>query len=463
MKSRSEPAAVRWTLPDLVDFEALLARGEASDDAQRRQFVRAVRPRLAAMGDESVRRRAGLRLWLEHCRDDGQPSLGRVFGHGLNLAGWGLFALMAFAGMGLVAGLLLGSHQAVHVIVFFGLTLGLPWLVYCAGLSLRALGNGGGGALFALGRFGGGYKQCKRLASLLAGLTQARATRRVLAATLAGLLQRGAVGFYLGAILAFLGCLLLFDLRFYWEATPRIGMEGLLAAVTQVVALPWAWAWPQAVPGAADITTSRAVAEALPIAGDGNWWRFLLVSLLVWGLLPRLLLLAWCRLQAHRGLRQLTFQAPRQRALWRQLNTIERGEVAPGPTDGVLVLDVGGHGVTGEAIRGFLLRRLRVNPLATTTVAVLDAEQEAQAERQLAAGPAGVVLLAEGWTLSPRQVEALHRRLRVALGARVPMTWLVFALHGAEPGPPAASELQRWTRQIDSLRDPATEVAAYDG
>lgn len=114
-------------------------------------------------------------------------------------------------------------------------------------------------------------------------------------------------------------------------------------------------------------------------------------------------------------------------------------------------------------MRGFLLRRLRVNPLSTATIDVLDETREARAEQALHAGPAGVVLLVEDWALSPRRVATLHAHLRATLGANVPLTWLVFALAGGEPAAPAAGHLQRWTHQLDSLRDPATEVAAYDG
>lgn len=449
-----------------MDFEALLADKDTVDAAGRRRFAREIRPRLVGMDDESARRRAGLRLWLEHGRADTPVSAGRLFEQALDLAAWLLFLAMAFAGMGLVAGLLLGPRQAVHVIVFLGLALVLPWLVYCAGLLLPVLARGGAG-LAPAGR--GALRLLYRdrhsraqTSALLAALAEVRATRRALTATLAGLMQRGAVGFNLGLIAAFIACLLLFDVRFYWEATPRIGMQEALAAAADIVALPWSWAWPQAVPDSADIAVSRLAAGALPAAGDGSWWRFLLLSLLVWGLLPRLLLVVWYQLKARYALARLTFQAPRHRALWRQLNVIERGEVAPGATDGVLVLDVGGHGVTGEAVRGFLLRRLHVNPLTTTPVAVLDAEREAQTRRELAAGPAGVVLLVEGWALSPRQVETLHARLRAELGSRVPMTWLVFALADGRPTRPADGDLRRWTRQIDSLGDPATEVAGYD-
>src|SRR5699024_6277552 len=155
-----------------------------------------------------------------------------------------------------------------------------------------------------------------------------------------------------------------------------LGMQDVVALVTRVLAAPWAWLWPQALPSMADIAASRALPAALAATAAASWWRFLLLARVVWGLLPRLLLWFASRLAQRRALAQLTFQAPRQRALWRRLNTIERGEVAAGPTDGVLVLDVGGHGVSGDAIRGFLLRRLRVNPLATLPVAVLDAQRE---------------------------------------------------------------------------------------
>lgn len=468
MKASCERSTVHWSLPDLVDLEALLARTDSVDEAGRRHFVHTIRPQLNDIQDESARRRSGLRQWLEYTRDTDSMAPGQLFGHGLNLAGWTAFAILAFSGMGLVAGLLLGPNQAVHVVVFLGLTLVLPWLIYLTALLLRAAGSRhADGTLIwtrvALGLVVRDPQRQARVSTLVASLFDTRAPRRVLTAMLGGLMQRGAIGFNLGLIVAFVGCLMLFDVRFYWEATPRIGMENLLPIATQVVAWPWGWLWPQAVPDVADIAASRAVTGAVPAVGDGSWWRFLLLSLLVWGLLPRLLLLVFYQLTARRALAQLTFQAPRHRALWRQLNTIERGEVASGTTDGVLVLDVGGHGVTGESIRGYLLRRLRVNPLSTSPVAVLDADREARTEERLAAGPAGVVLLAEGWTLSPRQVQRLHARLRGLLGERVPMTWLVFALDGGRPTAPASGDMQRWTQQIDALRDPATEVAAYDG
>src|SRR5699024_8309207 len=127
-------------------------------------------------------------------------------------------------------------------------------------------------------------------ANVLTALTEARDTRRALWAELVALTQRGAVGFNLGLILAFAGCLLLFDVRFYWAATPQAGMDMWVSGLIQVVAVPWSWWWPQAVPDMGAIDNARLLAGAVPTVGDGSWWRFLLMALLVWGLLARAVL-----------------------------------------------------------------------------------------------------------------------------------------------------------------------------
>src|SRR5690625_4547610 len=121
MAARPRHAAARWTLSDLIDFEALLAQGGTLvDDAGRRQFVRDILPRLAAITDAGERRRTGLHLWLstqlDRRRDEAMPA-GCLFSHALGLAGWVAFVVLACAGAGLVAGLLLGPRQAVHVVI----------------------------------------------------------------------------------------------------------------------------------------------------------------------------------------------------------------------------------------------------------------------------------------------------------------------------------------------------------
>lgn len=475
-------ASPRWTLADLIDFEALLAREPAADagrhdgaDDDRLVFARDIRPQLTDIG-EAGRRRAGLRLWLAHRRARTPLGIGRLWETGVALVRLGLFAAMALAGAGLVAGFVAAPGPRVHVVVFLVLALVLPWLLFLVLLGVGGLSGGRGpskaGLLRAIAavarRSGSAEVDEKTLDALSSRLADSAAARRALHARLAGVLQWGGLGFNLGLVVAFVAALLVFDVRFYWEATPET--SGLMQASVTLIGAPWQRVWPAAVPSAAQIEASRARVGAgagrvqLPARADATavWWRFLLMSLLVWGVLPRVGLIALCRAIEGRSLARLDFQAPRHRRLWRALATVERGAVAAPVADGALVLDVGGAGLDTASLRGFLLRALRVNPRDIQRVLVLDDDAEARADAALRERPEHVVLFVEDWTLSPRQTQTLHQRARAALGTRTPVTWVVYARDGNALAAPAIASMQRWTAFVDGLRDPATEIARYD-
>ncbi|MES1928701.1 hypothetical protein SADO_05560 [Salinisphaera dokdonensis CL-ES53] len=472
-------AGRRWTLADLIDFETVLAR--VDDDTlagDRLVFARDIRPALGR-GDESARRRDGLRAWLDHRRAQVRLDAGRAWTQGLGLLRLVLCLVMSLAGAGLVVGLCAGPAQSVHVVVFFALTLVVPWVFFVLWLGVRMIGGarratltralqtidrlarrvqGGGAAATDSASRGTPVDWQSRLAD-------SRQPRRALQAALAGSLQRGALGFNIGLVLAFVGSLMIFDVRFYWEATPQTG--SLVQSSVTLIATPWRAVWPEAVPDASQIEASRArhVSDTRQVSGTSAstaaWWRFLLMSLLVWGVLPRLLLIAGYALVERRALARLDFQAPRHRELWRRLASVERGAVATPVTDGALVLDVGGSGIRAGDIRGFLLRALRVNPQAEHRIGVLDETEEQAADAALAADPDHVVLLVEDWGLSPRQAGSLQERVRGAVGLRTPITWLVLARAEGAPAVPDADHLRRWTAFIDGLRDPATEIVGY--
>ena len=124
---------------------------------------------------------------------------------------------------------------------------------------------------------------------------------------------------------------------------------------------------------------------------------------------------------------------------------------------------IGGTGLDHAALRPFLLRRLRVNPTAWESVAVLDEGAELQASQALANAPAGVVLLAEGWALSPPRMTAVLARVRAAAGPGKPVKFLAAnAGPGGQPLPPTPEERREWERFTDSLRDPLAEVFCYE-
>lgn len=461
--SRKHLTSKPWTLSALLDFEMALAHANKTQNFRRDEFVVDIKPKLEAISGNGARCRAGLRLWLDAQVAAGQPGsqlVTQIATPGV----WLLALLMFLSACALVTGLLLGPRQAVNSVVFFSTCLLLPWLIYFAGVILRRLTPSPARLLFLLQPLMRLTRATERpqLMQACRALGRARDTGPILAATLAAALQLAAIAFNIGLIMAFIACLLFFDISFYWETTAGTGMQTLLTHATQLIALPWAWLWPQALPGADVIAATQAIGGQPPLVNISSWWHFLLMSLLVWGLLPRVLLLLHYRRKQARLLAQLTFQSPRHRDLWRRLDSIESGETSNGPVDGVLVLDVGGHGLTGQDLRSFLLNRLRVHPLDTLPIEVLDAEHEAQTCQRLSAGPAGVVLLVETWNLSPRRISALHQQLRQLLGKDTTLTWLVFSLdNNGHPAPPEASDRVRWARQIDDFRDPATRLMAY--
>ncbi|WP_423821879.1 DUF2868 domain-containing protein [Salinisphaera sp. SPP-AMP-43] len=466
---RTAPKRPAWRLADLLDFEALLASGDTVAERDRTVFVRDIRPRLKDV-TEASRRSAGLRLWLAHRREtDQRPWPSQTWILMIGLLRWGLLLGSAAASVALVWGLCLGSGQRVHVVIFVGLTLVLPWASWVLFGLGRRIALARSHALpwlirLAMRPLAQRAEARETHQRWLQALTDSRAPRRALVARAAGLMQWGGLGFSIGAVCAFLLTIMVFDVRFYWEATPD--NEALMQTTVATLALPWAELWPAAVPDGSAIQASRLRPGTGQRPPDGEiagaWWRFLVMALLVWGALPRLILIGLYSLRRRRALAGLDFQAPRHRTLWRQLAGVTRGAVADANADGALVLDVGGHGIDGEAVRGFLLRRLRVNPQATHRVSVLDADAEAAADAALADKPKHVVLMATDWALSPRQAARLHERVRSAIGRATPATWVIVGEAEGAPAPPAPEHLARWTAFIDNLRDPATEIAGYD-
>jgi len=477
----------RWQIADLLDFEWLLAVEDTNhaDDAARERalFQRDIRPALAGL-PEAEQRRVGLRRWLASRRAVSEEAghsdrvdvwPGTAWLRGLSLTRWLLFVVSAISGAGLAFGLCLGAGQRVHVVIFIACTLILPWLFFVAALVARRVAGNQWvavrvtlallGRLLASQQTADAARQRARLQALGRALRGSRAATTALSARLGSIFQLGSMGFSLGVVLAFVTTLMLFDVRFYWEATPED--DAFMQTAVAGLSLPWAAAWPLAAPTDQIVRASRLRRGAdTAIAPGGvaaaSWWRFLVMSVLVWGVLPRVLLLGWYRWRERHALGALDFQAPRHRALWRQLAGIERGRTADAAADAALVLDIGGNGMNGEALRGFMLRKLRLNPQATHRVSVLDDAAEAAADQALSKSPVHVVLVALDWALSPRQAAALQQRVRRLAGADTPITWVVAGGSAQQPAAPSADDGQRWTRFIDGLGDPATEIAAYD-
>jgi hypothetical protein len=449
----------RWTLEDLVDFEQAAAASPGTLPAVRTAVIAASRGL-----DGAAARRAGLRTWLE---ETGRKSAGRKFTSALAVVGGGLAALTFLSGFSAVLGMLDRGRGGINVTLFLAILIGGQWLI----LMLAAI------AWLMRGRAAEGFSGVQALAGKLARRLAGNADdawwnrlmdtggppRAAVLWRLARLAQAAGIFFNLGILWGIVWLVMVRHIGFFWETTTEMAMFSILEKSSHFLSLPWSAWWPGAVPSPDQIRVASWQPGLVLPPGPTVWWQFLLMVTFFWGLLPRLILwiLAWHA--GRRALGRLDFQSRSHRALWRDITGVDRVETDAPPLDGVLVLDVGGSGLTEEALRPFLLRRLRVHPAAWQSTAVLDPGAEEEAARSLAKAPAGVVLLAEGWSLSPARMTSLHGKIRSCAGPEAPVKFLV-ANVGADRSPAAvtADERREWSRFVDSLRDPAAEVFFYE-
>jgi len=443
-----------------------------------------------------------------------EDAVGARLAAGLRVVEVAMFCLMFFLGIALVRGLLTTFHyvevdgagishvvenRGFNVWVFLSVTLGVQWLI----LISATLGYvfwrkwSGGFSFFQRVLMGGiqswmrrGFKRraAKHASSDFSdpndpndlggrgGRVDVRADVRMWKHIFSGvggevwswrltrMLQSGSIGYNLGMMAGLFGCLWFLNVGYFWETSlPQFGGQSL-HRVTQVISAPVGGvlvnendvALTQAGSFVSLKREGDAGAAASIIARNQaylSWSLFFFFALAVWGWLPRVViwLIAWWR--ERRALAGMDFQESRHRSLWRELNRVERGEVASAPADGVVVLDIGGLEVKTETIRPYFLQVLRVNPEARFSLGTLDAEGEKMAMEAARAAALGVVFLVEGWNLSPKQMAIYHAKVREAIGERHLIRYLVLEA--------SDEEMQQWIAFVDGLKDSETEVFRY--
>jgi len=431
-----------WTLDQAIELEAALAAWDGS------------RPP-APPPQTGSDRGAVFKQWLA---TRPAPALGARWTGALSLAaGLGVLAAL-IGGAGAAWGTLDRAVGGVHVIWFLAGTLGAPWLLFVVGLA--------GWAVRRRWSFGWIARSLELLANRLAGEAVARVLAQAPASSdlapvvgwrLARHLQLIAAAFHGGAAAGLAAMVLFKQVGFFWETTTATAMESLLGGTVRVLAAPWSLAWPQLLPDVAG--TRRGIGWT---GGGESWWPFLLLTLLVWGLLPRLGLACLAVWKERGTLARWSLQAPHHRRLWRTLTGVQRGDDPPGPLDGALMIDLGGSAPDREALRPFLLRRLRLNPTGWETLSVLDASQEAAAHAALHKAPGGIVLLAEGWALAPRLLEQTLRTVRQAASGRRVVVLVGNRRADGHLQPPTADERSAWERFGDSLTGAEIELVFFE-
>ncbi|TVO72496.1 DUF2868 domain-containing protein [Sedimenticola selenatireducens] len=121
--------------------------------------------------------------------------------------------------------------------------------------------------------------------------------------TVVALGQQLSMLFSLGMLMAFLLYLLVTDLAFGWSSTLNLSSE-LIYQLTHIMSWPWQNLWPAAVPSI-ELVEQTHYFRAAPISVVqpelfGQWWRFLLMSLLLYVVLPRVITSAFFRYRLNR-------------------------------------------------------------------------------------------------------------------------------------------------------------------
>ncbi len=317
-------------------------------------------------------------------------------------------------------------------------------------------------------------------------------------------LQAGGIGFNLGVLAATLAKVIFSDVAFGWQSSLQLAPE-LVARLVRWIALPWSWL-PHTAPSQEQIEGSRFLfKEGIASLNSEHllsWWPFLCMAVCVYGLLPRLLLLAFGIWGERRTAEQLSRNLPGIRRIARRMQSprldtramtdgaapaappsppppgsSEKGasKAAPFPeqTAPIPRTDLGGASplllipeelaadCPPEALARLLPAHLAGEaPLlshAYTLAGGLDPLRRFFEEK---ASPQEVLLLQEAWQPPLKETEIFLRGLRGLLDLRAGITIVLIG----RPGPatiltPADPEQARiWQQKVQALGDPFLSV-----
>jgi hypothetical protein len=314
--------------------------------------------------------------------------------------------------------------------------------------------------------------------------------------------QLGGIGFNCGVLGATLAKVAFSDIAFAWQSSLQLSPD-LVAGLVQWIALPWSWAVPQAYPTLAQIQGSQIVlkegAAHLATADLISWWPFLCCAVLVYGLLPRCLLLVLGRVQQRRALEQLHFATLGIRPLLRRMTSPRvdtngvrssaRTETAPSPekapeevNDAVASFPAEPATVAQGAMYCLLipdelyddcpqaalldlvrpgLESARIECIRHGLPGIPEDESLAPLGAAADQGElAGVLLLQEAWQPPLKETELFLRQLRRLIGDETPLTILLIGRPTAETvlTPVDPEPLMIWSQKMRVLGDPWLEV-----
>ncbi len=520
---------VSWSIADILDIEYFLARdqGKGDDEIVRRDRDIYLHNLADAHPCSRLTDSVFLKTWLNSRRKaalrSGKPAIlpGGLWQELYRLFSIGSMVFGLMIGSGLAWGFLAYSgRQPINVAIFLGLFVG----VQIGLLTLMAIAFF---HRFLAGRAASGFPILARLLSSLflklarklhgSALSRLSASnRQAIQAALRivqaknhyysrlmfwpffCLIQLFGIGYNIGVLAVLLFKVTVTDMAFGWQSSLDLSP----AAVHHIVALiasPWSWLIGEGIgyPTVQQIEGSRLILKDgiyhLSTSNLLSWWPFLALSLLAYGLVPRLMLYGLGRIRIKFILDGMNFTSGRFRSIVRRMLTpaIDT-QAVPGQGDTVRPLmstpmESSGKGpaegnvsppesreqalllVPGELKEDFSLEVFK--RFASTILAgrVLHVEffnddgqalQAVDSYKRISGGLMDVFLIQEGWQPPIRENLAFLTTLRERLGREDEISILLVGRPSRANmfTPAARQDTNIWRTRLAALADPELHV-----
>ena len=310
------------------------------------------------------------------------------------------------------------------------------------------------------------------------------------------LTQRFGVFFNIGVLLVF-GWLVIFsELTFAWSTTPANFKPSMLTAIVGALALPWSWLLPSCAPGAEAVELTRwsrldasfmteDQAAAAQYASD--WWAFLYLAVIFWGLLPRLGAWLWARRKFRLSLQRVPLNHAAFLDLYEQMLPTAIGTwqgPTPAQVQGQLLPRPGETGAATSAKPiaaadgqvdvvvwgGWQLPEDQVSKLAGSfgngmrrqwaCGGANQREDEEALKKMAGSTDAGVLLLVEAEESPDKRLVHYLRRLRSGMPKQTPIHLALVDWHGEQLHDVDARRLHLWRTFLATMTDPYLRIVS---
>lgn len=485
----------RATLADVIDIELQLANRRQHDRETLIQQDHDIGARIRAAELSS---RQAILAWADTLRPAGGPSPGQIVEQYRELAAVVLACLGFVAGAGLVWGwLTVEPGRPVNIIYFWAILVGLPLALWCGWLIavippvwvraipgvravhflLRRLGQWLPALLLRIPAVGAGSRR-RDISATLGRFRQVdRLYRRLYFWVAMRLVQGVAAAFAAGCLAALVAAFHLTDPALGWRSR-KLHPEQV-HRIAAAVATPAEFVVPEVTPSLEEVRRTRYSSFDRRFAQDPvvweTWYPFMLASLVLYSLLPRLLAWTMSALRVRVLLRTMRFDWGEARSLTDRLRHPLVSTAAPKPEvfdaaedsgsspvcprqepeTPVLLMRWDGLNADDAILEYEVSRSLGLQVENCLDVGGLDVALDEAAISTAAGTHLPVVLVVGAWEAPVADYRDFLRRLRAALGAE---TLIRVALAGDGPGdtvnPPREEDVAIWQRELARMGDP---------